>query len=35
VDRQRNLLIQAVLAASGPQGNTPNAPARGAGQERQ
>lgn len=35
VDRQRNLLIQAVLAASGSQGNTPNAPARGAGQERQ
>jgi hypothetical protein len=33
VDRQRNQLIQAVLAASA-QGNNPSGPARGAGQER-
>lgn len=34
VDRQRNSLIQAVIAASS-EGNTPNRPARASGQERQ
>ncbi len=35
IDRQRNLLIQAVLAAGSTEAPTPNRPARGAGQERQ